>query len=257
MAYRFATENIDYSDFASGRVFYNAPGHPVFPVRLISEVFQRCRALRNESGIDKAVTIYDPCCGSGYQLGVLGYLHRPEIHTIIGSDIDPGILKTAKKNLGLLSAQGLETRINELHDLHIKYGKKSHQFAMESADRFKHQLAKNGRANIVSTELFQADGTKKRELEQHLGGRSIDIVLADVPYGQKTSWKQEEMSVETDKGSQLLPLLDALLPVINTDTIVAIMVDKGQKCAHNQYQRLVRFQIGKRRIFLLRSKTNH
>ncbi|MFK7803274.1 MAG: hypothetical protein AB8G95_16690, partial [Anaerolineae bacterium] len=39
MPYRFATENKDYSDFASGRVFYGAPGHPVFPVRLISEVF--------------------------------------------------------------------------------------------------------------------------------------------------------------------------------------------------------------------------
>ena len=45
MPYLFATQDQDYADFASGRVIYNAPGMPAFPVRLASEMFQRARAL--------------------------------------------------------------------------------------------------------------------------------------------------------------------------------------------------------------------
>ena len=50
MQYKFAKEQPDYSDLASGRVFYSLPGHPAFPVRLASEVFQRCLAHREDAG---------------------------------------------------------------------------------------------------------------------------------------------------------------------------------------------------------------
>ena len=50
MQYLYATERPDYSDLASGRVFYSLPGHPAFPIRLASEIFQRCLAFRRAAG---------------------------------------------------------------------------------------------------------------------------------------------------------------------------------------------------------------
>src|SRR5438128_795255 len=40
MPFKFAVERENYADYASGKVFYNLPGHPAFPVRLASEIFQ-------------------------------------------------------------------------------------------------------------------------------------------------------------------------------------------------------------------------
>ena len=42
MEYKFASERTNYTDLASGNVFYSLPGHPAFPVRLASEIYQRC-----------------------------------------------------------------------------------------------------------------------------------------------------------------------------------------------------------------------
>ena len=38
MHYSFATEDLDYSDFASGRVLYNQPGQPALPVPLLPTI---------------------------------------------------------------------------------------------------------------------------------------------------------------------------------------------------------------------------
>lgn len=85
MPYRFATAASDYSDYAGGRVFYGAPGYPALPVRLASEVLQRCLAIR---GATSPAVLYDPCCGGAYHLGTLAYLHWQRIGAIAGSDVD-------------------------------------------------------------------------------------------------------------------------------------------------------------------------
>src|SRR5512147_836937 len=104
MQYKYETENQDYSDFASGRVFYSIPGHPAFPVRLASEIFQRCLAHRETIYQNSTpCTLYDPCCGTAYHLSVLGVLHGKHIHQIVGSDIDDKAIALARRNLGLLN----------------------------------------------------------------------------------------------------------------------------------------------------------
>jgi len=60
MEYKFATDRANYADLASGHVFYSLPGHPAFPVRLASEIYQRCLALRGQG--PSPCTIFDPCC---------------------------------------------------------------------------------------------------------------------------------------------------------------------------------------------------
>src|SRR4026208_241808 len=130
MPYKYEKALLDYSDLASGRVFYSSPGYPAFPVRLASEIFQHCIAHR--ATIYKNATrctLYDPCCGAAYHLSVLGYLHRKHIREIIGSDIDEKAVALAKRNLGLLSVAGLDQRIDEITTMLEQYHKDSHKDA--------------------------------------------------------------------------------------------------------------------------------
>jgi 23S rRNA (guanine2535-N1)-methyltransferase len=122
MPYQFVTERQDYSDYASGRVFYNAPGQPAFPVRLASEIFQRCLAIRHRAGLAGPVRLYDPCCGSAYHLTALAHLHWYRIDTIFESDIDAGVLEVAQRNLSLLTVDGLEKRREEIGEMMQRYG---------------------------------------------------------------------------------------------------------------------------------------
>ena len=246
MPYRFATENKDYSAYASGRVFYGTPGHPAFPVRLISEVFQRCQAIRQASGQSAPAVIYDPCCGGGYHLSTLAYLHWADIRMIIGSDVDGEALKTARRNLGLLTPFGLAQRQQEIEQMLAKFGKASHVAALEEVNRFKTLLAGNQAIHPIKTELFQANCLKKESLVAQIDGRTIDIILADVPYGDLSQWHTDRSDTPP-----LSRLLDSLSAVVNSQTIIAIMANKAQKCSHPSYNRIDRFQIGKRRIFLL------
>jgi hypothetical protein len=47
-------------------------------------------------------------------------------------------------------------------------------------------------------------------------------------------------------------MLDTLLDVLKPTSIVALLSDKGQKASYEGYQRLEQFQIGKRRVLLLK-----
>lgn len=250
MPYRFATESQDYSDYASGRVFYGAPGHPAFPMRLTTEIFQRCQAIRRKRGNHGSVTLYDPCCGGAYHLSTLAYLHWHEIGTIIASDIDKEILSFAARNLSLLTRPGLNQRINEISALLSTYGKPSHAAALESATRLLSALEKNSAGHRVDTYLFAANAMSSHQLIRELKDIDIDIVISDVPYGKRSIWQETKDAVEQQSGS-LWQMLEGMLPVLNNNTIVAIAVDKMQKCKHAQYKQIERFKVGKRQIFLL------
>lgn len=250
MPYKFAAENKDYADFASGRAFYNAPGHPVLPVRLVSELFQRCTAVRQQQGLTAPVTIYDPCCGSAYHLSTLAYLHWAEIESIIASDIDTAVLPTAQRNLNLLTQAGLQNRIAEIARMQQEFGKPSHDDAADSARKLAQRLQENLQDHAVKTAVFTADAANAAAIERGIAGQAIDIVIADVPYGQRSSWHTSDESLAGEM-SLVEPMLAALRPVLSEETVVAIIANKTQKFAHENYRRLGRFQIGKRRVTLL------
>ena len=137
MQYKYAIEHLDYSDYSSGRVFYSFPGHPAFPIRLASEIFQHCVMFRKTIyETSTPCTLYDPCCGAAYHLSVLAYLHGEHIQEVIGSDVDDKAVEVAKRNLGLLSISGLDKRIDEISKMIEQYGKESHQDALRSAHCF-------------------------------------------------------------------------------------------------------------------------
>ncbi len=250
MPYRFATESQDYTDYASGAVFYNVPGHPAFPVRLTSEIFQRCQSVRIASGATGRAVVYDPVCGAAYHLSTLGYLHPHDIAEIIASDIDAEILATAERNLSLLTLPGLDRRIDAIAEMLARHGKASHAAALESAQRFRQRLLALGPEHGIPTRVFQADATDAAALREGLRDTKVDMVIADIPYGQHAVWRSGNLA-DPPPRRPIPMMLDALKPLLAAGAVIAIAADKGQKIAHEAYQRADRFQIGKRQIVLL------
>lgn len=246
MQYKYETEPRDYSDLASGRVFYSIPGHPAFPIRLASEIFQRCLAYRETIYQDSSpCALYDPCCGAAYHLSVLGYLHREHIREIIASDIDEKAVALAGRNLGLLNITGLDQRIREITSMIEQYNKDSHKEALNSAYIIKNKVSDLGREQPLATRVFQASATDSKAILENIKARSVDIVFTDVPYGQHSEWHD---SLSNPIGS----MLNVLLGILSPSGIVAIVSDKRQKVSHESYQRVEQFQVGKRRVVLLR-----
>jgi hypothetical protein len=250
MPYRFATERQDYSDYSSGRIFYSLPGHPAFPVRLASELFQRCVAVRETQGATGPCVLYDPCCGAAYHLSTLAYLHWPAIGRIIASDVDEEVLSVARRNLGLLTLAGLDARIAEISGMLAEHGKASHAAALESARRLRHRLVALSETHPIEVRLFAADATDRRAIAGKLAGIHVDVVIADVPYGWHSSWQVAGPSQLVGL-SPVGQMLEALWPVLSRRSVVAIAADKGQQVSHDAYRRVDRFQIGKRRMVLL------
>ena len=214
MQYKY-TVNENYEDLASGRVLYSIPGASAFPVRLMSEIFQVCYSIIGKS--DK-LTIFDPCCGSAYHLTALAFLHPGKIRKLICSDINPDILKSAEKNLGLLSSSGIDKRIEEIEQMIKDFGKNSHKEALESALRLKGKIADND----IEIECFQEDMLEFCAFE-NLIDKEIDIVIADTPYSNLEQWQG---NIADDN---VFLLLENLLDIVNPSTVIAIKKKKKQK----------------------------
>ena len=251
MPYLFATEHHNEADYGGGRVFYSLPGHPAFPVRLASEIFQRCLALREAEGLTAPCALYDPCCGGAYHLATLAYLHGERIASIAASDIDALALNLARRNLDLLTLPGLDRRIAELELLWADYGKRSHVEALASSERLRERLLALTERRAIPVSVFQADAT---DLEAQAAAAglvgAVDVVITDVPYNRLSAWQGD--AVATAMADPLWRMLEALRPVLTPSAVVAVASDKGQTPAHEAYRRAGRFQIGKRRIVLLR-----
>ena len=246
MKYLYTTRQ-DYSDFASGRVFMSFPGRPAFPVRLASEIFQRCLTAWQGEGGRGRCNLYDPCCGGAYSLSTVAFLHWEKIEYLIGSDIDEAALELAERNLALVTPEGMSERLNSIKAMLAEYGKTSHAEALESARRMNDQLLTFRRKNKIKPHLFQADATNSVGLERHLSEIQADIVMTDLPYGQSSFWLGQKKSA----ADYIWEMLDALISVLEKPGIAAVVTDKGQKIGHGAYRRLEQIRIGKRQITIL------
>ncbi|HZO33245.1 MAG TPA: GNAT family N-acetyltransferase [Chloroflexota bacterium] len=257
MPYRFSRERLDYSDFASGRVFRSLPGRTAFPVRLADELFQRCLAIRRANGGDGPVVLYDPCCGGALLHCTLALLHWPSIRRIVASDADPEAVALAGRNLALLTPEGIARRREEIAALHAAYEKDSHAEALQSADRLAAQLAEHFQLRPLPTRLFLADALDPASLLPHLEPGSVDVVIADVPHGRRTHWRHaqaqagQEAPDSQSASATIWQLLEALWPFLAPDAVVAVVGDKAQRTRHDRYAPSGTLQIGKRRATFL------
>ncbi|MEQ8674909.1 MAG: N-6 DNA methylase [Aggregatilineales bacterium] len=233
MQYRYVTEKENYEDFAAGRVLLSQRGMTSFPVRLASEIFQRCA---DYFPIEQRLSIYDPCCGGGYLLTVIGFLHSACIQSLHGSDINSDTVRLASDNLRLLTAEGLDARRNTLCDLAKTYNKASHHDALESVERLRQYLP----ASPIPTQTWAADA-----LQPTADTVSVDLIICDVPYGNVTDW-------QADADDNLITsLLQAQYDVLVAGGIIAVVSDKSQKATYPRYKRLQQDTIGKRRFLIL------
>lgn len=239
MEYKYAKKE-NYEDLACGRVIYHRTGMPNFPVRLAQEIFHRSLSYMSKQ---EDITIYDPCCGGGYLLTVLGLLNMDKISRIYGSDIDMKAVELAVSNLSLITEEGLKQRMQQLEEIYQSFQKQSHLDAIKSAKRILKGVQQQNKK--LKTHLFQHDilsGVMNHQFK-------ADLIITDVPYGNLVSWEGEV------GGSNFIhQLLDQLIPILNPHSIVAISSDKKQKISHDKYKRLERQRIGKRKFEILTLK---
>ena len=228
MEYRYSPAG-NFEDYASGRVLYGGRGVPNFPVRLIVEIFGRARELLKDR---ERLRVYDPCCGGAYALTVLGLLCGSSVEKICASDISPDMLGIAEKNLGLLTRAGLDKRQAELEQSLAASGKSSYADALRSLERLRGNLTRD-----IGTEVFAADCTGPLpEVEP-------DVIITDVPYGNLAQWQGEDA---------LHAMLGRLWEISSDSTVLAVCTDKSQKIRSDQWIRIEKQNVGKRRFELLR-----
>lgn len=230
MEYLFCKED-NFEDFASGRVLYGGKGIPNFPVRLLNEIYGRARSYSQKK---TDLSIYDPCCGGGYALTVLGFCHNNEIGRLYGSDIDENMIAHAKKNTALLTEDGIQERMAEIRQLYAEFGKSSHQEALVSCEKLQKMCG-----NPVQTEIFMADCTKP------LPHIVPDLIITDVPYGNLVEW-------ENGQALSIDEMLEQLWRIAHEETILAVCMDKKQRLNSMRWKRLEKQNVGKRRFEILK-----
>jgi tRNA G10 N-methylase Trm11 len=254
MQYKFAQDNQNYEEYTAGSVFYALPGYTAFPVRLTNEIFQRCMTLWTAGVESRPCVLYDPCCGGAYLLTTLAYLNWNKIERIVGSDIDSEVLALANRNLALLQIQGLTKRIEELSAMLQQFGKPSHAIALKNAMNFKQRLLEYSETHKIETHLFRADVRNSASILSGLGGAKIDIVITDIPYGQRSNW-DSDLKTATLTPDPVSQMLESLLPILAQKAIVAVAATKKVTIQHESYQQLKKFKLGKRQVVFLRAKS--
>jgi tRNA G10 N-methylase Trm11 len=164
----------NYEDLGSGQVLYSAPGFPSFPARLSIEFFERAREV---AGVERA-SFWDPMCGAGGIATTVGIACGDAISRILVSDVSGAALELAKRNLSLIAADGVLRRIVDL-----KHGG-ADDSRISSAER----LVEVVRGRDIKVRTALADATNPGSLQAIPPG-SVDIVVTDVPYGQRTYWQ--------------------------------------------------------------------
>lgn len=235
MQYKYV-KNDNYENFSSGRVLLHKSGYPNFPVRLAQEIFCRCLSYLSKKD---DLSVYDPLCGGGYLLTVLGLLNPLAVSHIIGSDIDEDAVKLAGDNFNMLTVNGMEKRKEHLRSLNDRYKKQNYSEAIKSAGLLSDIVA----AMNIKTYAFLADALKSDYRNLNI---RADVIITDVPYGNLVSWQAN------DELSRINSLLDNIIPCLNTGAVVAVCSDKAQKIKNKNYTRLEKQQIGKRKFEILK-----
>jgi 16S rRNA G966 N2-methylase RsmD len=164
--------------------------------------------------------------------------------------MDGKAVAVAKRNLELLTVAGLDQRIGEISQLFELYGKDSHKDALSSGHILRNRISALTLEHPIATKVFEADATDSTTILKNINPKSVDIVFTDVPYGQHSHWQS---SHSHELLNPIWSMLNTLTSIISSESIVAIVSDKKQKVSHESFQRIEQFQVGKRRVVILRA----
>lgn len=215
-------------------VLVSAPGRPTLPVRLTLELFGRALSFLNSG----PVTVWDPCCGAGTTLTVLGLCRGSALSGLVGSDVDPSPLDLARRNLALLDPGGLDARGAELEALALRHAKPGYSAAAAAARRLN--------ASPVPYELAVADATDVAATAGLVERHRPRVVIADLPHGVQTGWSGST----DDAGAELVT---ALASVLAPDAVIAVS-GRGRKVVLPPGTRTVeRLRVGHRAVAIVRA----
>ena len=246
MRFLFETTKRDFSDLAGGRVLYSVVGAAPPPVRLICEVFQRCASLLEDSGVYRPLVVYDPLCGTGYLLTVIGFLHRDRIVELWGSDINADLVAIAEANLSLLSESGILARERWLREQAAQFNKPSHAEAVHSVVRLR-RLVESRAEPIVRCHLADA----LCEIPPVVNVRRVDLVFADLPYGNLADWHEAD-SLECPPEEAFMQRCASWM---RPGAILAAFTSKKQHLEHSAFRRRMRLRHGRRQVWVFERRT--
>ena len=232
------TEKEDFSFLASGNVIKHFSGMPCFPVRLTLELFERAYRV---IGADK-ISVYDPCCGNGFSLTVLGLMRSDKLSWISGSDVSSACVDAARCNVSLLNPRNLLSARDALLSKETT-GQERRDQLQKAIDRL---LPSSGTA-VLPAEIFQHDILFSSP--EHLRGK-VDCVFADIPYGDMTAWQSENIFTENSVDA----FLNNLLPVMHHNSALIICGSKSLKIRNERFVRIDKLRAGKRLIYILKIK---
>ena len=246
MKYLYANAG-DYGAFASGAVFYGRSGLANFPARLSREIFSRCLAYMEKR---ECLTVFDPCCGGGNLLAAVGFFGYGKIDAIYGMDADEDALATARKNLRLLTREGMGERAAQLTELYGRYGKKSHKDALGRAEELAGYAG--GFNHEPEINLLAENALNDSSLDG--AGFEADIVIADLPYGSLTEWIRPGgvSEAEATESGSIGMLLKNVAKVMSRDSVIALCSGNRVKITGGGFERLERQIVGKRKFEILR-----
>ncbi len=189
---------------------------------------------------DERARLWDPCCGSGYLVTVLGLLHRDLLTHVRASDVDPDAVAIAARNLELLTAEGLAERERELRRSALDFGRVAYVERAEAARDLAAGLAVTG--GDLPHESAVADVFTLTEPVD------ADLVVTDVPYGEMTRW---EGDIPQDPVHGLLSSMGRVLPersvVVVTARTRRVQLPEGVRA-------LERVKVGNRSAVLVRAR---
>jgi hypothetical protein len=187
------------------------------------------------------LTLWDPCCGSGYLASVLAFLHRSRLAQVVCSDVSAAEVALARGNLALLTNHGLAERERDLRARAATYGKPGYVEAADAARRLAQELrAAGGDLPSVAAVADAFDPAALAALP------AADLVITDVPYRQQTSWQGA-----APPGDEVLPaLLRALCQVLPEHAIVALCARARRISFGRPVPALARLRVGYRAAFL-------
>jgi len=227
MIYRFAEKN-SFQYLAAGSVIKSYKGNTNFPVRLGHEIFNRCLQYIDNK---EKVTIYDPMCGSGYLLTTVGLLNFNKISKIYGSDINDEVINVARKNLRLLTIEGIKKRENEIQHLLDNYDRESYEIGLQQITIFKNIVNKDLDFELFKRDLFEE--SVKSDIK-------ADIIIMDLPYNNLVNYQGNYSKNKLE---------EQIVRLTQKNTIIAVIKNKAQKLTVNStLQRLEKIKTGKRVI---------
>ena len=201
---------VTYKYIEVGKTLYQAVSTrtPRFPPRVAYVMLSSLFEERQET-----ITVYDPFCGNGVILCTAYLLFAEKIKRLIGADLHPVVLETARRNFQWLKEENaLEERLRAIQAYKTENDELKRSYQERCRLMFNHAQQIH-----LGVELFQRDATR---IQDHLASINNEVALVtDPPYTHNDHWNPKNGLKSADFGP-LEPFLQQVAEAPNVATLL-------------------------------------